>query len=261
MTTIKTAYHPNGKHVITFREDRHTYIDNQGSRYLSGTGFVGRFFPKFDAVAISKKCSKGKNPKYAGRPPEDIRAEWLAEAKRGSSEGDNTHMYAEGLISGWPPGNLPAPISDRCSALFVQVERAVAGLLKRFVFIAAEMIIFSPDLGLSGMVDLVMFDPATNEILILDWKQNKEIKTENIWQSGKAPIDHLEASDKSKYSLQLSTYQYIIDREGYFPGVAGYRRALIHITPDLFKTIPLEYYDYEVQLMIEEIQHVKSNKG
>jgi predicted nucleotidyltransferase len=134
------------------------------------------------------------------------------------------------------------------------VDRAVAGLLSRFIFIGAEVVIFSPGLGFSGMIDLLMYDPATNEILVLDWKQNKEISRENQWQSGLPPIDHLQATDISKYTLQLSTYQYILDREKYFPSVSGYRRALIHLAPDHFEIIPLEYYDYEIQQMIEVLQ-------
>jgi len=249
----KRAYHPNGDAWIEFLEGPHSYVDNRGVRYTSGTSFVKPFFPQFDAVVMSRRCAAGRNPKYAGRSPEDIQAEWQAEAERGSSEGDNTHMYAEGMVSGWPREQLPRPISDRCRDLFVQVDRAVAGLLRRFVFVAAEMVIFSPALGLSGMVDLVLFDPATNEVLILDWKQNKKITRQGFrGETALDPIDHLQASDVSKYSLQLSTYQYILDKEGYFPGVDGYRRALIHIMPDKFKIIPLEFYDYEIQLMLEK---------
>jgi hypothetical protein len=250
----KKAYHPNGKAFITFREEPHTYIDNRGVQFLSGTSFVGQFFPKFDAEAVAVRCSKGKNPKYAGRDPKEIRAEWKAEGDRGSGEGDNTHLYAESKISDWPQSQIPAPISERCIKLFFQVDRAVTGLLKRFIFIAAEMVVFSPILGLSGMVDLVMYDPATNEILIFDWKQNKEIKREGFQQEKcLSPIDHLQTSDISKYTLQLSTYQYIMDLEGYFPSVSGYRRALIHITPTNFIPISLDYYDYEVQVMLEAL--------
>lgn len=258
---MKKAYHPNGENFILFKEDGHVYIDDANKIYVSGTSFCGQFFPKFDAKAMSRKCASGKNPKYAGRTPWDIRNEWAAEAERGSSEGDNTHMYAEGLISGWPREQLPIPISDRCRALFGQVERAVAGLLKRFVFVAAEMVIFSPDLGLSGMVDLVMFDPATNYVLILDWKQNKKITRQGFrGETALAPIDHLQASDISKYGLQLSTYQYILDREGYFPGNAGYRRALIHLTPENFHIISLDFYDYEIQLMLKKIGATNAKK-
>lgn len=253
--TDKRAYHPNGTAWIEFLEDPHTYIDNLGVRYLSGTSFCGQFFPKFNAESVSKRCAAGNNPKYAGRTPEDIRAEWAAEALRGSSEGDNTHMYAEGLMSGWPLEQVPEPISDRCRALFVQVRRAVKWLKSRFVFIAAEMVIFSPALGLSGMIDLVMFDPTFHTIFILDYKQNKEISRQGFRdETALSPIDHLQASDISKYGLQLSTYQYILDREKYFPNTVRYHRALIHLTPDNFQFIPLDFYDYEINLMLKSLK-------
>ena len=213
----KVAHHPDGSHVITFEEGPHVYTDNRGVRYTSGTAFIGKFFGKFDAVAISTKCAMGRNPKYAGRPPGEIREEWSAEARRGQDEGTNVHEYAEGLISGWPLCDLPPPISERCERIFIQTEKAVKNLLNRFVFVGAEVIIFSPDMGLAGMIDLLMFDRATNEILILDWKQNKAISTENPWQSGLPPIDHLQDTDIAHYSLQLSLYQAIMERENYFP--------------------------------------------
>lgn len=254
----KRAYHPNGTAWIEFLEGPHSYVDNMGVRYLSGTSFCGQFFPKFDVKFMSRKCAAGNNPKYSGRTPWDIRNEWAAEAMRGSSEGTNVHEYAEGLVSGWPVNRLPGPISDRCRALFIQADRAVSGLLKRFVFIAAEMVIFSPSLGLAGMVDLVMFDPSTNEILILDWKQNKEVTRQGFREeTANPPIDHLPASDISKYGLQLSIYQKILILEKYFPGVAGYSLVLIHLTPENFYPISLDYYEYEIDLMLEQIRHDK----
>jgi len=249
----KTAYHPDGQHVIMFREDRHTYTDNHGVKYISGTGFTGRFFPKFDAAAVSIKCSQGKNPKYAGRTPGEIRAEWSAEARRGSSEGDNAHAYAEARISGWPEAQVPAPISDRCKGLFNQVDRAVAGLLSRFVFIGAEVVIFSPGLKLSGMVDLLMWNPVTNTILILDWKTNKEFPSNiNPFQHGTPPIEHLRDTAISHYSMQLSLYRMIIEKEKYFPNGFKFNQALIHLSPEKYTLIPLEYYEYEIE---EALKH------
>lgn len=246
----KIAHHPDLIHVIRFNEQWHTYRDNLGSRYVSGTTFVGKFFPKFDMVAVSERCAVGNNPKYAGRDPEEIRAEWSAEGKRGSSEGNNAHEYAEGIMAGWKYSELPLPISDRCVQLFSQVDRITDWLLTRYDFIEAEKIVFSPELNIAGMVDLVMQDPETGEILVLDWKQNKEINTRNFHQNALLPIDHLEDSHISKYSLQLSLYQHIMMRENYFPDATGYRRALIHITPDNVKPIRLDYYYYEIKLML-----------
>ena len=248
----KKAYHPNKKSFITFKEKYHQYIDNLGTHYVSGTSFIKPFFPKFNAVAVSIKCAAGNNPKYAGRKPEDIRAEWAAEGRRGSTEGDNVHEYAEFWAA--PPGQSIKPISDRCVLLFKQVDIAYRALLaKGFDVIENEKIIFSPDLGIAGMVDLIMWDPSTKEIIILDWKQNKEIKRRNLYKknNGLSPIEHLEGSDMSKYTLQLSLYQYLIIRENYFPQAKGYRRALIHIGVDRVEAIKLEYYEYEIECLLE----------
>lgn len=247
----KTAYHPDGRHVITFREEPHTYTDNYGVRYLSGTSVSKPYFPEFDAKSVSEKCAKGNNPKYAGRTPEEIREEWKAEGLRGSTEGDNTHMYAEGVMSFWPATQLPLPISGRCRALFISVDKAADYLFTRYDVIGAEIIIFSPGLGIAGMIDLLMIDPDTGMILILDWKQNKEIRVSNTFQSGIGPLAHLQDTHKNKYALQLSIYQYILIREHYFPNATGYKRALIHLTPSGFTLIPLDYYGYEVKELLK----------
>jgi len=242
----KTAYHPDGNRFITFLEEPHTYTDNMGVRYQSGTSFSKPYFTKFDMDAMSRKCAKGRNPKYADRNPEDIKAEWLAEGLRGSSEGDNTHLYAEGVYNGIAPSLLPRPISERCEKMFIQVDRAADYLFTRYDYIGSEIVIFSPDLNLAGMVDLLFFDPESRNVLILDHKQNKEITTENRFQSGFGPLSHLQETHKNKYTLQLSTYQYILAKEKYFPDATGFKRVLIHYTPTNFKFIPLHYFQHEV---------------
>lgn len=248
---IKTAEHPNGKHIIKFRESNHSYIDNFWVRYTSGTSLLKKYFPEFDIIAVSRKCSTGDNPKYAGRSPVDIRNEWLAEGERGRTEGDNVHIYAEGLMGMWPTHKLPKPISERCESIFIQVDKISKYLLFNFKVIGAEVIVFSPTLRLAGMIDLLLLDTATNEIVVADWKQNKEISDFNEHQNALQPIDHLQDTDISKYSLQLTLYQYILELENYYPNISGYRRAIIHLTPDYAKPIKLEYYEYEIKEILK----------
>lgn len=245
---MKQASHPQHRdRTITFEPRYHSYIDNQGQRYLSGTQLLKKFTPKFDAVGVSEKCAKGKNPKYAGRSPEDIRQEWKSEGDRGRMEGDNLHAYVEARLFNLP---LPKPISERCEKLFIQGDDAIRKLKARFLFIEAEMMIFSPKLGIASQIDLVMLDQDKQEIIILDWKQNREIKTTNTHQTLLTPINHLPQTDINQYSLQLSLYQFLLEREKYFD-VKGYRRALIHITPDSNKAIPLDNYRYEIMEMLK----------
>jgi len=241
----KLAYHPSGELIIEFDESDHSYIDNFDRRYTSVTTIIGDHFPKFNAKTMATKCSKKVGGKYHGMKPGEILDMWQAEAERGRDEGTNVHEYAEWLISGKTQGRPTRPISERCERLFVQAEKAVAGLLKRFTFIAAEMIVFSPGTGLAGMIDLLMYDPLKNEIIILDWKQNKEIVTDTMYdKTGLPPIEHLDDTDFNHYGLQLSTYQYIMECNGYFPGKT-YRRALIHLRENSFVSIPLPYFKTE----------------
>jgi len=251
--TTKTAQHPDGVHSIQFREQYHQYIDNRGSRYVSGTSFFKPYVPKFDAPAIAERCSKGPNPKYSGRDPQEIMDEWSAEGKRGTDEGDNVHLYAEF----WPAtdGNPGiTPISDRCAALFKQVDAVFFDLILNhgYQVIGSEMIIFSPELLIAGTIDLLLKDPAINRIIIADWKQNKAaLTTTNNFQNLHPPLEHLQDTEINKYGLQLSIYEYILKREGYFPGVIDYARQLIHLSTDRLEYSQPDYDEYEIKEILQ----------
>ncbi len=246
-----SSHHPNHKSIIFFDEGPHTYTDNNGEIYESVTTFVGKYFEKFDAEAVSEACSKGNNPKYAGRSSREIMLEWEEKAILASAEGTNAHLYFEGLMSDWPIGKLPKPIDERCRLIFIQIEIVVKELKKYYVFIGAEVIIFSIKLKKAGMIDLLCWSEATNEIVIFDLKTNQEINTFNNFRKALPPIDYLDDSEISKYSLQLSAYQKILIDEGYFPSVVGYKRALVHVSESSNEIIPVEDYSFEVNEMLK----------
>ncbi len=250
----KQATHPSGL-TVTFYEDNHTYIIDQAYKYKlleSATTFISKFFPKFETDNVAKKCA-GKG-KYKGMTVDEIKQAWADEALRGSTEGTNTHMFAECLSNG-DLNALPEPQSERESKLFDQVAVAILMLEEKFIFIEAEKIVFSPELGLAGTIDLLMFDPAKNHLIILDWKQNKKIDSSNSWESAMVPIKTWDACDLNKYKLQLNLYEFILRREDYFgfdniPKVSGVRKALIHLTEDTFRAIPIGYYQDTINQML-----------
>lgn len=252
----RIAYNPSGK-SITFTADDHRYIDSDGQPYRSATQFIGSFFPKFDAEKMARTCSSGMNSKYSGRGPEEIMAEWQAEGDRGRDEGTNVHAYAEALMMHYPKALLPAPISHRNEKLFQQVNAAAFKLLRRYQFVGAEVIIFSPALGIAGTVDLLMFDHRAKDLIIFDWKQNKKLSYSNFYQRGLSPIEYLQDCDITHYELQLSLYQMIIETEGYFPEAREYRRELIHLTPEGYEQIPMGPCQYAIKEMINHVQNIR----
>ena len=255
---IKKAYHPSGLSV-TFDEGPHTYkVDRTGQVLTSGTTFIDRFFPKFESEKVARKCAGRK--KYAGMTVEQVLKQWGDESRRGREEGTNTHLYCEYLSAGKFP--LPEPQSVREVRLFLQAASAILSLEEKpLVFVEAEKIIFSPDFGLAGTVDLLLWDPRSEEIVILDWKQNKKIKTANGFENALAPIEHMDSCDWSKYQLQLNLYEWILKREGYYPKAKGFRKAVIHLREDRFVGMKVGGLHSEIDRMITYAKTITTESG
>lgn len=252
----KIAYHPSDDLSIEFDPQYHTYIDDSDNRYTSVTTFVSKFFNPFSAKQTALDCAKKKGSEYYGMNSNDIMAQWEDIADQARLEGTVMHEYAEWLVSGKTQGDKPGFISDRTDRLFFWIEKCVDGLLEKFSFIAAEMIVFSPGTKIAGMVDLLMYDPIKNEVVILDWKQNKEISRDSMFGNALPPIQHLTDDDFNHYALQLSTYRYIMECGGYFN--CKFRQAIIHVTETGYKAIPLPYLQCEVQRMILEWDKIEN---
>lgn len=251
--------HPSGRYTCEFDPVSHTYtVLETGQRLVSGTTFLSHFFPKFNADKVSKRVA-GKG-KYKGMRPADVRNQWRQKADQARDDGTDTHLYAE-ILSNGDVERLPKPSSDRVANLFRQAAVAVLMLEERFIFLEAEQIIFSPDLGIAGTIDWVGFDPKTLDVILGDWKQNEKIDRSNQWENAHPPIDHLEACDWAKYSLQLNLYEYIHDRERYEPRAKrGYRRALIHLKEDSFAAMPVPDMRTEIEAMLKSWREYQNDK-
>lgn len=259
----KVAYHPSGLQ-IAFDETMHRYrVPSTGQTFISATTFIDRFFPKFDADKMALRCAGKK--KYVGMTADEVKTSWADKGRTARDEGTNVHLYAEKLAEeivafGFDRKFLDERVnikvealSTRCALLFQQVWSAYDLLYNQnFQIIGVEKIIFSPELGIAGTIDLLMCDTNNNDVVVLDWKQNESISKANPWDNCRRPLCHLEATDYTKYSLQLNLYRYLLKREGYFPDAPNFRMALIHLTTE--KAIPIKVFpmESEIEMMLEE---------
>jgi len=235
--TIKTVTH-NNKACI-FDEASHTYTVN-GKQLISGTTFIKQFLPKFDAQSVADKIAEKRRT-----TPEVLLKEWDKKA----NEGSMVHSYAEWMHDPMADPGLPpyAIEANRVGLLTAQLLQACDKLQDKFFeSIGAEKIIFSPGLGVAGMIDLLMKDPA-GRVVVLDWKTNEELTVNNPFQNCFSPIDHLEDANLNHYALQLSLYQYIMMVEGYFPEGTEFKRIIVHLTED-------NHYLYSVKYLEDEIE-------
>jgi hypothetical protein len=257
--SLKQAKHPSGV-VISFDDASHRYVDNNGQKYFSVTNIVHSLFPHFDAERISGFVAKKRDCTR-----QEVLNEW--DDKRISSTifGSKIHFYAECLLNDmeWKDNNdgiknLHSDISylpylEKEEKYKRQLDLLIPQLLQYYELIATEIIIFSPDNQVAGTIDLLMRNKRTGALCIFDWKTNEYIRAKNKSkesQTGLYQLSHILDSNFWHYTLQLSTYKRIIEREKYFPD-SNFELAIFHIQEE--KIVP-----YKLSLFNNEADYILS---
>lgn len=203
--------------AVFFRSEDHSYKSvnpDDDIKWISVTSFVSKFKEKFDAVEVSKKASKNKKSKWYGMKPEDIQKAWLKETDRALELGTWYHNERESdllsintLTQEGQSLNIINPIIDSDGIKYAPEQKLQDGIYpEHFVYLKSA--------GLCGQSDRV--DVVNGAVNIIDYKTNKEIKTEGfknwegITKKMLSPISHLDDCNLNHYSLQLSFYMYII---------------------------------------------------
>jgi ATP-dependent exoDNAse (exonuclease V) beta subunit len=249
---IKSTMH-NGL-TCDFDDSNHSYtVRETGQILTSVTTLIKQYTPPFDAPLIAQQMIDKKKPKYAGMTVDEIQYQWKEKAELASLEGTELHALCER----WPDkgcwGWLPK--TYRLLKMGKQVDKLFPKLLERFRLVAAEQIVFSPNMGVAGQVDLIMADDATNKGIIIDWKTNSKITDEEgAFGTMLAPIDHLKNCDVVKYGLQLGLYEKILVDEKYYPEFDGYRKALVHVKESFGKVVKVGNYAEEIECLIRRIK-------
>jgi hypothetical protein len=252
---VKNA-HPRDER-ITFDEATHSYtIDGTREGWISCTQFIHSFFGDFDADAIIKKMMSSRKwteSKYYGLKPDEIKAQWDKNRDEAANAGTRMHLDIEHYYNAEPVGNLagdawdpnPGPEWD----YFMAYERKWR-IPHGFEAFRSEWLVFKEDIKLAGSIDMIYKKPD-GTLAIYDWKRAKEMKYENPWQSGKAPLDHLPDTNYWHYSIQLNIYRTILEQ---FYGAKVSELALVVLHPDnsSFRVIQVNRMEDEVEAMFED---------
>jgi ATP-dependent exoDNAse (exonuclease V) beta subunit len=114
-----------------------------------------------------------------------------------------------------------------------------------------EVVIYSTEIAISGMIDLLVYNPEDDMYAIVDWKSNKKIYKHAF--GGKRGIRGSTADladcNFIHYSLQLSLYRYLLE-EYYGLNVAN--TALVHLQDDKYTTINCEYLKHSLIKMLKD---------
>jgi hypothetical protein len=180
---------------VVFYEENHSYYLDGKTRLTSITKYVSGFKPEFEKEKISLKYAKKH-----GLSQKEVLESWDKKGKEACDMGTFVHKIFEDYING---NNLITREDYPKSkvALLVIEELFVKGGL---VPIESEMIVYNNNFA--GQIDCIAKNKE-GEYFILDWKTNKEIKTENYWQAMTGKYSHLDDCNLNHYSIQLSCYK------------------------------------------------------
>jgi hypothetical protein len=103
---------------------------------------------------------------------------------------------------------------------------------------------------LCGSIDMVFRRRSDGKFVIYDWKRSKEIKMENKFGSGLAPLEHLPDTNYWHYTLQLNVYKWILEKY-YGLEVADLYLVILHPDNSSYRRMRLNILDDEVEDMIE----------
>jgi len=186
---------------ILFEEQSHTYTV-RGVKYTPVSTVISKAKTPFDKekqlVSSSKKTGKTVN---------ELREEWDFKKDFGCTRGTNFHSYVENYYT---KSNLPVDdtyIKNQIKQ-FQVFEKQNS---KTYSLVEAECIVYDVESKVAGTFD-ALFQDTKGNLSIFDWKTNSDLSLDNRWQNFLGKLSHLQQSDYNAYSLQLSLYKYMIEK-------------------------------------------------
>lgn len=192
---------------IGFEPEAHAYTLG-GQSLTSVTRVVERLKPPFDADTIAAKVARRD-----GRTVEAVRAEWEDKKVVSQQRGTLVHAYIDATLTGqpWPDddpflhSNPKLPEMEAFDAWWEQNRYHAHA-------VAAERVVGDATLGVAGTLDGLWYSERTGQYHIIDWKTNTRFGTDSRWQTLRTPFADLPECELSTYSLQVSLYRLILER-------------------------------------------------
>jgi ATP-dependent exoDNAse (exonuclease V) beta subunit len=247
---------------IVFNADEHSYKSINSSdniSWISVTTLISHLKKSFDAKTVSDRVSKSKRSKWYGLKPKEIEAIWKNESDRAMNLGTYYHNQRE---------------ADLCSLASIEREGVTVPIFKPVELVNGakfapsqkldpgvypEHMVYLKSAGLCGQSDLV--EVVNGRVNIIDYKTNKEIKTESyknwdgVSEKMLSPIDHLDDCNFLHYALQLSIYMYIILKHNpkLLPGKIYIHHIVFEENGKDTNGYPITKYDHNGDPVVKEV--------
>lgn len=213
----------------------------------SVTSWVASFNPPFKpfdpsvAKHSAKKQTRETGEKIGAR---GIKAQWKAI----TDEGTEVHAEIEQYIKGDSgPLNLFRPKNKRSMYGIAEYNK----FKQRFnpTKVHAEARVYSLELNLGGTIDLLF--ETSDGVVIVDWKTNRKMKGVVPKDGGKREqsVFTLPDTKMAKYTMQLNTYAYILEK---YYGFKIKALKLVHLEDAEARVMDLPYIPRLVEELINK---------
>lgn len=207
---------------VLFSEKDHSYQINNQPAKCSVTQLLKKYEKPFDAAKLSAIVAKKQ-----GMLKEDVLNLWNFKRDFACLKGTLLHLYIENFLQKKKTSidrltiqsfvrKHPDYVSEEL--FYNDMAKCVSNFLDFYISWKVNHIMVRPELvvgdeatGVCGCIDNLSYNHKNNQLIIFDYKSNKEIKEdgkENLLSS----LSHLKSSNLVKYSLQLHLYAQIIER-------------------------------------------------
>lgn len=226
-----------------FYEKAHKYkVDKE--EYTSVTTLIGQHFPKFDAKGLARKLASFS---WAKKQKKGVRY-WLNEWKQSALTGSLIHAEIEESIIKPESYSVLKPVLHPRSVIAIEWYNEFIKDFKVTEVIPEELI-YDEEFKLAGQIDLLIKEGK--EVTLVDWKATKDITFSCKYSDDKTGTSEvtkdLQNANGVKYSLQLSIYAYMLERQGY----KIKDLVLAHICPK-----KNELVEYRVKYMKDEVRRL-----
>lgn len=204
---------------IKYYDEPHKYYLN-GKEFTSVTTLIHRYEEEFD----EEKWSGIKGDQF-GVSSEDVKYGWKFINERATTKGSAIHDYTENLflnkVFPYPKDVIEKkfgydPVEDEFLETKKLVDKFYETVKDVLIPIKTELVVYDEEFMVSGMVDMLFYNKKSKMFEIWDWKTNS---ADNAFNEDPEKVRFLEYplylinnTALDIYSLQLSTYKYIIEK-------------------------------------------------
>ena len=217
-------------------DHRYTIDDDLGIEFYNVTNLVEDQFPPFEKEKIAKWLVNNTQ-KYSCYSANELIQEW----ENIKNEGTAVHTELEQYIR---CGKRPT------------LDKAIWGMewIRREAYLYGdtffpEVIVFSKELKLAGTIDLIIYDSKRKTCSIFDWKTSKKIDYNGKKSAITSACRGLTDCRYDQYSLQLSTYSFLLER---YHNIKASNQYILHLTEEYTDCIDGKRLDSNVERILEE---------